>query len=410
MSKLTADGREVTVTWSAEPDDLVALGRQVGAVTGSVVKADQGRVAGTLDGLPEVAAYLAEHLAVSQDGTPCLAGDVDTTELGNGGARLGFTCAAKVDRVEFTVTALTDIDRAYRNVSVTSFGKGALHGVDDPTHLLSLTGGSQTEEPDGPLLTTDLTQLLSGRTPLLLGLLIACLVGAAHACAPGHGKTLTAAYLVGGQGTTRDAVWLGAVVAGMHTFTVAVLAIGWWALAETAPDLGVVTRWLQLARAVLVLAVGIGLVRRHTADRGELVAHGHGHGHGRGHGHGHAHGEHSHVLVEPRDLLTRRGLVLIGTSGGVLPSPSAFLVLLVGLLTGHVLVAVAMVVAFGVGMALTLTFVGLLVLRGRDALVERATRSPALQRWTQRLPLLGAVAIVVGGTVATVVAAAHLLA
>lgn len=54
-----------------------------------------------------------------------------------------------------------------------------------------------------------------------------------------------------------------------------------------------------------------------------------------------------------------------------MPSPSAFLVLLTGLLTGKVGNALAMVAAFGAGMALTLTGVGLIVLRGRDALLDR---------------------------------------
>lgn len=102
--------------------------------------------------------------------------------------------------------------------------------------------------------------------------------------------------------------------------------------------------------------------------------------------------------------------MLLGASGGLLPSPSAFLVLLTGLLTGKVGIALAMVVAFGLGMALTLTGVGLIVLRGRDALLDRVSRSRTLRTWTPRVPLFAASAVVAGGTVASAVAAGHLLA
>jgi ABC-type nickel/cobalt efflux system permease component RcnA len=101
--------------------------------------------------------------------------------------------------------------------------------------------------------------------------------------------------------------------------------------------------------------------------------------------------------------------VLLGTSGGLLPSPSAFLVLLSGLLTGRVGAAALMVAAFGCGMALTLTGVGLIVLRGRDALLTRASNSPKLLAWTRRAPIIGASAVVLGGGLASVLAAGRVL-
>ncbi|MFB7577037.1 hypothetical protein ACFC1H_44820, partial [Streptomyces sp. NPDC056165] len=94
----------------------------------------------------------------------------------------------------------------------------------------------------------------------------------------------------------------------------------------------------------------------------------------------------------------------------LLPSPSAFLVLLSGLLTGQIGPAIAMVAAFGTGMALTLTGVGLAVLRGRDAFLARATTSPALRTWSTRVPVVAAWAVVIGGTVASAVAAGRVLA
>lgn len=68
-----------------------------------------------------------------------------------------------------------------------------------------------------------------------------------------------------------------------------------------------------------------------------------------------------------------------------------------------------MVAAFGAGMALTLTSVGVLVLRSRDALLDRLLRSRALRIWTLRVPVFAAAAVVVGGTAASAVAAGQLM-
>lgn len=202
----------------------------------------------------------------------------------------------------------------------------------------------------------------------------------------------------------------------MHTASVAALAVAWWLAADNAPDIAELTGWLQLIAALVVVAVGLGLLRRHLNNRTHTHGHGHdGHGHGHGHdGHGHHHGHsHSHSHSRPlpgTSLLTWRGIALLGTSGGLLPSPSAFLVLLSGLLTGQVGAAVLMVAAFGLGMALTLTGVGLVVLRGRDALLTRATHSPKLRAWTLRAPVIGASAVVLGGGLASALALTRVLA
>ena len=61
---------------------------------------------------------------------------------------------------------------------------------------------------------------------VLAGMLgIALLFGAAHALAPGHGKTVMAAYLVGTRGRMADAFLLGGIVSLMHTGSVLVLGL-----------------------------------------------------------------------------------------------------------------------------------------------------------------------------------------
>jgi len=271
-----------------------------------------------------------------------------------------------------------------------------------------------------------LVGLLDQQVFLPLALLAAVVLGAGHACAPGHGKTLAAAYLVGGRARSRDALLLGLAVAAMHTFSVAVLGVAWYVLAGAAPDMGALSRWLQLAGALVVLAVGLGLLRRHLlrVPRGRVAPpvpavgvrqHGSNYHVTRRQHHqhdqqdepdGHQHAQ-DHADVAGA-LLTRRGLLTLGAAGGLLPSPAAFLVLITGLFTGQALSAGLLVAAFGLGMAATLGGLGWAVLRGRDALLRHAA-SPQLQRWAVRLPLAAAATVVLGGLILTGIAAARLL-
>ncbi|ASR00105.1 hypothetical protein CGL27_14665 [Streptomyces sp. 11-1-2] len=395
--RVEAAGSAVETTWSAQRDDVAALRKKA-------------------DG--DVAGYLRAHIAVRQDGSPCRVDRAD-------GMTLHFVCPRPVDRITLTVTVLTDVHPAYRTLSVTDQGGGGLHTAKEPTRTLALTPAASANSPSSPSgwtsWTTDLVSLLDHGAAVPVALLVAAAVGALHACAPGHGKSLAAGYLVGGRGRPRDAVWLGGIVAVMHTLSVAVLAVGWWLTAKNAPDMKLLTGWLQLLAALVVAGVGVSLLWRHLRHRGHHPPHHHDHGHSHhghshhGHGHGHAHRHdqrqgHSHHIPDAPSLLTWRGLVVLGTSGGLLPSPSAFLVLLTGLLTGRTGIALAMVAAFGAGMALTLMSVGLIVLRGRDALLDRASRSAVLRTWVPRIPLFAASAVAAGGAVAAALAAGRLLA
>lgn len=63
----------------------------------------------------------------------------------------------------------------------------------------------------------------------------------------------------------------------------------------------------------------------------------------------------------------------MGVAGGLVPSPSALVVLLGAVALGRTWFGVLLVIGYGLGMAGTLTAVGLLLVRLRDRL-ERADR------------------------------------
>lgn len=254
--------------------------------------------------------------------------------------------------------------------------------------------------------------------------LVALAAGAAHALKPGHGKSITAAYLVGAHGRLVHAIYLGFVVAAMHTVTAIGLALLWQGLRTVLPvEFGDLTSGLQIAAAVIVIAVGVALVRRrgghhhhhhapvpapvgahapsHAHTHGDASAHTHDHGHAHGHGNahthdrGHAHG-HSHTSPDANPF-TRRGLVALGLSGGLVPSPTVFLILVSGLVTGRVGFAVLLVVLFGVGMMLTIGAVGVLTLRGMQLIEGGADRTGLLATATRVLPRVAAYAVIALG-------------
>jgi nickel/cobalt transporter (NicO) family protein len=245
----------------------------------------------------------------------------------------------------------------------------------------------------------------TGSAIAALGLLVAVGVGAVHALGPGHGKALIGAYLAGTRGRAGDAVALGALVAAMHSASV--LAFG-FALHTTQqlPTEGALGSALPVATGLAIAAVGAAMLRRGlrqhrraTARRSTAlatVAAGGIDGHTPHHA-SHADADHHHELPEGVAPLSRAGVLALAGSGGLLPSPAAFLVLVAALAAGRAGYGVALVGAFSVGLALTLTAVGLAVLWGREALVRNAGRRPAFGWLTRRLPIVAATAVTLGG-------------
>lgn len=238
--------------------------------------------------------------------------------------------------------------------------------------------------------------------PLAIG--IALLVGAAHAMRPGHGKTLVAAYLVAESARWAQAVALAVLVAGMHT--VSVLALGllwWWTAADRVGSIDTVTAWARLAVALAVLAVGVVVCRRRwRAFRHRRSGAGH---------HDHVHGPPPGARPDSasRSGWSWAGLAGIASAGALVPSPAAFMLLVSGLLTGRAALAVAMVTAFGIGLAATVLALGFIVITGRDWLGRKTKHRHTLRRFAAYAPLAGAAAIVCGAGFLSVNAVAALL-
>ncbi|MDW6063811.1 sulfite exporter TauE/SafE family protein [Streptomyces sp. FXJ1.4098] len=276
----------------------------------------------------------------------------------------------------------------------------------------------------------------------------AMLLGAMHALAPGHGKTLmAAAAAAGGRSAMRDVLALGASVTITHTLGVFALGLLVTAGSAAAPS---VIAWLGIASGVLVTLAGAGLLRKalrrrapahhhhehehkHGHDHGPAHSHGdeharasdhsHGHEHAREHAHEHApehshthehekehehahvhsHGGFTHSHPLPSGRLTLRGTLLLGFAGGLVPSPSAVVVLVGAAALGQAWFGFLLVLAYGAGLALTLTLAGIAVVRlGRRATERLAARASDGGRGQRVLRLLHRASPV--GTAAVVLA------
>ena len=176
-------------------------------------------------------------------------------------------------------------------------------------------------------------------------------VGAVHSLGPGHGKALIGAYLIGSGGTLRQAVAVGAAVSVMHTASV--LGLGILVLSAErffAPER--VYPWLGLASGIVALGLGAVL----------LVSRIHAFSARRAHGHDHPH---------PDRPLSRRGLLALAFAGGILPSPSAVVVLLGSVSIGRTALGLVLIAAFSIGLAASLVAVGALALRARHLATGR---------------------------------------
>ncbi|MDF9816200.1 high frequency lysogenization protein HflD [Streptomyces sp. SPB162] len=308
-------------------------------------------------------------------------------------------------------------------------------------HLASLAGTRHLTVPVG-----------------ILAVLLSIVLGAGHALLPGHGKTVMAAYLAGRRGSTRDAVTVGATVTVTHTAGVLVIGLCLTTFSSLAGD--TVLNWLGIVSGALVAAVGATLLTdalrhsRTTATQAPedamaeepahpalvgaqaatrpgaeslhphdgVHAHGDGHRHAHGpaasHPHSHAHGHeaagggekphrhgffghhhrHGPEAADPQPFTTR-GLVGLGVAGGLVPSPSALVVLLGAIALGRTVFGAVLVLAYGLGMAATLTAVGLLLVRlgGRAAKVADRPLFAGLRRIAPYTALLTAALVLLVG-------------
>ncbi len=212
-------------------------------------------------------------------------------------------------------------------------------------------------------------------TVILLGLLLAFVLGGAHAMSPGHGKTVVGAYLVGSRGTVKHAAFLGATVTITHTFGVFVLGLitlfaSHYILPEKLYPL------LSFISGALVVTIGASMFSKRLGALTGVNTHDHDHDHH--HSHSLDNNPHSHTHLPP-DEITWRSLLALGVSGGIMPCPSALVLMLGAISLNRVGYGLILILAFSLGLASVLTAVGLAFVYG-GKLINRVPKAGGLMR------------------------------
>lgn len=201
---------------------------------------------------------------------------------------------------------------------------------------------------------------------ILFGLLLAFGLGAAHALSPGHGKAVVGAYLVGTKGTAKHALFLGAIVTVTHTLGVFALGLlTLFASQYILPER--LMPFLNFISGLLVLSIGLTLFKnRLLAALGYKSSELH---HAEdSHEHDdlpenstHTHGGSTHSHLPPKKV-TWRNLLALGISGGLLPCPSALVLMLSAISLNRIGYGIVLTLCFSFGLATTLSAIGLIFL------------------------------------------------
>jgi nickel/cobalt exporter len=302
-----------------------------------------------------------------------------------------------------------------------------------------------------------------GVATILLALLAAFGLGAMHALSPGHGKTIVAAYLVGTRGTLKHALFLGSMVTFTHTVSVFLLGLGvlffqqYVVPERIIPVLGalsgmsivVIGAYLLYQRSKSLMDVPAveahhdhphphahphqhdhhhehahGPAHEHHHHHGGAVAvavavapvavaaHSHKHDHhhddhphphSKGFVHTHSHDGHTHSHVVPEGKITMGSLIALGASGGLVPCPSALILLLSAIAVGHTALGLMLLTGFSAGLALVLMAIGGLVIYAKHLLPQ--TEGTRRHPFFRLVPVFSAVVVIILGLLMTMTAA-----
>jgi ABC-type nickel/cobalt efflux system permease component RcnA len=210
---------------------------------------------------------------------------------------------------------------------------------------------------------------------VLIGIAIAFGFGAVHALSPGHGKTLVSAYFIGSQGTAQQAVLLGLTITFTHTLSIFLLgAIALFASQYFLPEQSYPI--LSFVSGLTIGIVGLSLLRKRL--------------HSDSHCHSHAHAH------SPTSLSS---LVKLGIAGGLMPCPSALVMLLSAVALHQISYGLFLVGGFSLGLASVLVILGVVAIYARQWL----ERLPQTDQVLQKLSILSAIVIMIIGFGITVV-------
>lgn len=237
--------------------------------------------------------------------------------------------------------------------------------------------------------------------PVLAILLLSFLYGLFHAAGPGHGKFVVAAFFLANRASPRD----GVIMSGLIALTQALVAIGLVSVFALALDAGTLelignTTWIELASYALIVLLGLWMIW------GGIVGRGCSHTHGPGGHHDHAHGVSG--PAEPG----LRAIVPAAVAAGLRPCTGSVIVLLFTLANGIFIVGVLGSLVMALGVAITVSAIGLAAIYARRGAARASDARPGLAKYGnlahRAAGLAGGGAIVLVGAALALTAAERL--
>lgn len=221
-------------------------------------------------------------------------------------------------------------------------------GIQDTGHVLGVT----TNDRVSSFLNT---YIKSENVPFnvqLYALIIAMILGAIHALTPGHGKAITAGYLVGSRGTVLHALYLGIIITITHTASVFLLGAATLFLSAYFVPSAVI-KTLNITSGLLIVGFGLFLFFQRI---GRVI-------HNKP-----FHHEHADMIT---NSITWKHLLAFGISGGIVPCIDALAILLVAVALQKIVFGFIILIAFSVGLAFALTAAGVIAVAAKKSILKR---------------------------------------
>jgi len=199
---------------------------------------------------------------------------------------------------------------------------------------------------------------------LLFVVAVSLAYGMFHAAGPGHGKTIVSSYFLANDAKVRHSFVVGYMIAVVHALAALAVVLILYYLIRGIFSVGIeqANHWIQLVTfAVITLLGGYILVGRIRGKGHNHLLHFHGrHEHEQGH---------DHDENAPRGI-TMRNLVSIAVPAGVIPCPGAVAIVLFALSLNMLGVSILSVVAISIGMGLTISLTGAIVILAKKGAVK----------------------------------------
>lgn len=196
----------------------------------------------------------------------------------------------------------------------------------------------------------------------LIGLSFA--YGVFHAVGPGHGKAVVSSYFMARDSAIKRGLALGWAIAAVQALVaIALVGVLGWALSFSRLALLDSMPVVEAGSYALVALLGAGLLWNSLRV-------GHSHAHSHDHDHDHAACGHDHGLPSERLPESRWEFAAAAITSGIRPCTGSLIVLLFALANGIFFIGVLSAVAMGVGVALTISAVGIAAILSRRGLLR----------------------------------------